>query len=168
MRKSRRNQRREEQNKQAKENEVNPYANELEVPAKTKLYTKIFVGALILITLGVFLSTDMLNKQNDKSLLARIVEEDKANQAAQKEQETVNNVLEIKLLKTQADSAYQASDYFATVFFYKQILSIDENDIEVHKKLIEALKASCENGHDLHCDAVEKAENRLELLESQD
>jgi len=167
MRRSRRNQKKEEQNKKGVDIEANPYANELEIPAKTKLYAKIFVGSLILITLGVFFSTDMLNKQNDKSLLARIVEEDKKNQAAQKEKAIEANVAEINQLKVQADSAYQASDYFAIVFFYKQILSIDEADIEVHQKLIEALKASCETGHDLHCDAVKKAEKRLEFIENE-
>jgi len=136
MRKSRLNKRRDAQKNQSTEAEVNPYASELEVPAKTKLYTKIFVGALILITAAVFFSTDMLNKQNDKSLLARIVEED-------------------------------TSDYFAAVFFYKQILGIDEAEIEVHQKLIEALKASCENGHDIHCGAVGKAERRLKFVENE-
>jgi len=167
MRKSRRNQKKEAQQKQGVEAEANPYADELEIPAKTKLYAKIFIGSLVLITLGVFFSTDMLNKQNDKAMLARIVEEDKKKQAAQKEKTMEANVAEIKELKMQADSAYQVSDYFATVFFYKQILSIDEADIEVHQKLIEALKASCENGHDLHCGAIEKAVKSLEVLENE-
>jgi len=167
MRKSRLNKKRELQKSSGVETETNPYADELEIPAKTKLYTKIFVGTLVLITAAVFLRTDMLNKQNDKAMLARIVEEDKKNQAAQKEKEMEANVAEIKALKMQADSAYQVSDYFATVFFYKQILSIDEADIEVHQKLIEALKASCENGHDLHCDAIEKSEKRLEVIENE-
>lgn len=167
MRKSRLNKKKEAQKNTGIETEANPYAKELEIPAKTKLYTKIFVGTLILITVAVFLRTDMLNKQNDKAMLARIVEEDKQNQAAQKAKSMEENVAEINSLKMQADSAYQASDYFATVFFYKQILSIDEADIEVHEKLIEALKASCENGHDLHCDAVEKAEKRLEFIENE-
>ena len=100
-------------------------------------------------------------------MLARIVEEDKKRQAAEKEKALETNVAEIKALKMQADSAFQAEDYFATVFFYKQILSIDEADIEVHQKLIEALNASCENGHDLHCDAIEKAEKRLEFMENE-
>ena len=164
MRKSRLNKKREAQKKQGIEPEENPYASELEIPAKTKLYARIFIGALILITLGVFFSTDMLNKQNDKALLARIVEEDKKNQAAQKEKAMEADVAEIKQLKMQADSAYNESDYFAAVFFYKQILNIDENEIEIHQKLIEALKASCDNGHDLHCDAIEKAEKSLEIV----
>ena len=164
MRKSRLRQKRTAQENQNIEPEVNPYADELEVPAKTKRYAKIFVGALVLITAVVFFSTDMLNKQNDKSLLARIVEEDKINQAAQKEKEFVTNVAEINELKIKADSAYHAADYFATVFFYKQVLTIDEADIEVHQKLIEALKASCENGYDIHCDAIEKARQRLNAL----
>ena len=167
MRKSRLKQKREAQKNQGKEVEANPYADELEIPARTKLYTKIFVGTLILITAFVFFRNDMLNKQNDKAMLARIVEEDKKNQAAQKEKAMEANVAEIKALKMQADSAYQASDYFATVFFYKQILSIDEADIEVHQKLIEALKASCDDGHDLHCDAIEKAQKRLDLIENE-
>ncbi len=167
MRKSRLNKQREAQKNQGIEPEANPYANELEVPAKTKLYTKIFVGALILITAGVFIRTDMINKQDDKALLARIVEEDKINQAAHREKVTANKLAEIKELKMQADSAYQASDYFATVFFYRQLLTIDEADVDVHQKLITALKASCENGHDLHCDSIEKAEKRLEAVESE-
>ncbi len=167
MRKSRLKQKREAQKQQGIEPEANPYADELEIPAKTKLYAKIFVGTLILITVFVFFRNDMLNKQNDKAMLARIVEEDKKRQAAQKEKALEANVAEIKALKMQADSAYQAADYFATVFFYKQILSIDEADIEVHQKLIKSLKASCENGHDLHCDAVEKAEKRLEFIENE-
>ncbi|MGK0363397.1 MAG: hypothetical protein ACI85O_000442 [Saprospiraceae bacterium] len=167
MRKSRLRQKRNAQESQDIEPEANPYANELEVPAKTKLYAKIFVGALILITAGVFFSTDMLNKQNDKSLLARIVEEDKINQAADREKAIVTNVAEIQELKIKADSAYQASDYFATVFFYRQVLTIDEADIEIHQKLIEALKVSCKNGYDLHCDAIEKAQKRLEAVENE-
>ncbi len=167
MRKSRLNKQRNEQKNEGIEAEANPYADELEVPAKTKLYIKIFVGTLILITTAVFIGTDMINKQDDKALLARIVEEDKENQAAQKEKTMETDVAEIRDLKVQADAAYQASDYFATVFFYKQILNIDEADIEVHEKLIAALKASCENGHDLHCDAIEKAEKRLKIVENE-
>lgn len=167
MRKTRISQKREAQKNQDKEPEANPYANELEVPATTKRYIKIFVGALLLITAIVFFSTDMLNKQNDKSLLARIVEEDKINQAAEIERVSAANVAEIEDLKTKSDSTYQAADYFATVFFCKQILNIDEADIDVHQRLIAALKASCEEGHDLHCDAIEKAQKRLEAVENQ-
>lgn len=158
MRKSKHGKRQEVLQNKKLDFDNNPYADELEVPYKTKIYTGIFVAVLLLITVIIFFSTDMVNKQNADTMLERVLTEE---QTIIDRKGREDRSLELETLSAQADSAFQTSDYFAAVFFYRQALAINETDISLQEKLIAALKFSCESGHDLHCKAIDSAEEIL-------
>jgi len=161
MRRLRHSKRQNESKQQGVNTENNPYADELEVPFKTKLYAGIFVGALVLTTVFVFFSNDMLNRQNSDTMLERVLSEEQT--IIERSTEDKND-LEFEILVAQGDSVYQASDYFAAVFFYRQALALDETNIGLHEKMVTALSASCDNGHELHCSVKDGAEKKLKDL----
>lgn len=161
MRKSRHSKRQNEQKSRNVDFENNPYAAELEVPFKTKLYVGIFIGALLLVTVFVFFSNDIINKQNSDTMLERVLNEEQTI-LERKEEDTSNE--ELATLVAQADSVYQMKDYFAAVFFYRQALALDETNIDLHEKMVASLKASCDNGHELHCSVKDGAEKKMNDL----
>ena len=84
------------------------------------------------------------------------------------EQEKINEkkLIEANQLILDGESALKENEFNKAVFLFRQAISYEPNNIELNEKLISTLEESCKNENEIHCNAIEKAKEKLERLKS--
>ena len=121
--------------------------------ARMKILVMIFIIPLFLILGFIFKSKFNPEYQQEK------LEEYKAKQLV----ETNNKkLLESNQLISDAEEAFIIKDFNKAVFLYRQAISYHPKNISILEKLILTLEESCKNENEIHCNAIEKAKEKLE------
>lgn len=94
------------------------------------------------------------------------VKSDKLEQFKAKQQEEIKEkkLLEFNQMVSEADESFTKKDFNKAVFLYRQAISYQPNNISLQEKLISTLEQSCKNENEIHCNAVEKAKEKLENI----
>jgi hypothetical protein len=94
------------------------------------------------------------------------VKSDKLEQFKAKQQQGINKkkLLEFNQMVLQADNAFKKMDFNKAIFLYRQAISYQPNNITLHEKLVSTLEKSCKNENEIHCNSIEKAKEKLEVL----
>ncbi|MFK8009889.1 MAG: hypothetical protein AB8H03_26275 [Saprospiraceae bacterium] len=87
-------------------------------------------------------------------------------QATQQEKINEKKLAEAKQLVLDAEEAYKKNEFNKAVFLYRQAISYQSKNIKIQEKLLLTLEESCKNENEIHCNAIEKAKERLENLKS--
>jgi hypothetical protein len=65
---------------------------------------------------------------------------------------------------TDAEIAFTKNEFTKAVFLYRQAMSYQPRNIKLHEKLVLTLEESCKDENEIHCNAMEKAKEKLEVL----
>ena len=130
--------------------------DEYDESARLKMIAIIFSIPLFLFIGYIFTTKYNIPQDPEK------IEAFKETQQAKKNEK---NSIESQKITQGADGAFKSKDYIKAVFLYRQAISYQTKDINLYKKLLLALEASCENENTFHCDSIEKTKNKLEILE---
>lgn len=84
--------------------------------------------------------------------------------AQQQEKNNEKKLLEANQIVLDAEEAFIKNDFHKAVFLYRQVIGHQSNNISIHEKLLLTLEKSCENENEIHCNAVEKAKEKVEAL----
>lgn len=81
-------------------------------------------------------------------------------------QEKINEkkLAESNQLVSDAAEAFKQNEFNKAVFLYRQAISYEQKNIELQEKLLLTLEESCKNENEIHCNAIEKAKERLKNL----
>ncbi len=131
--------------------------NEYDESARLKKLVMLFIIPLIFI-LG-FLYKSKFNPE---------VKSEKLEQFKAQQQEEVNEkkLLEFNQIVLEAEAAFAKKDFNRAVFLYRQAISYQPNNISLHEKIVSTLEESCKNENEFHCNALEKAKEKLEVLKA--
>lgn len=85
-------------------------------------------------------------------------------QATQQEKINEKKIAETNQLISDAAKAFKKNEFNKAVFLYRQAISYEPRKIEFQEKLLLTLEESCKKENEIHCNAIEKAKERLENL----
>lgn len=91
---------------------------------------------------------------------------EKIEQFKAQQQQKINEkkILEANQMILDAESAFTKNEFNKAVFYYRQALSYQPENIKIYEKLILTLEESCKNENEIHCNAMEKTKEKLGKL----
>ncbi|MFK7770930.1 MAG: hypothetical protein AB8F94_02280 [Saprospiraceae bacterium] len=87
-------------------------------------------------------------------------------QALKQEKINKKKLAEANQLIFDAEEAFKKNEFNKAVFLYRQAISYEPRNIEVYEKLLLTLEESCKSKNEIHCNAIEKAKEKIEKLRS--
>ncbi len=88
-------------------------------------------------------------------------------QATQQEKINEKKIAESNQLILDAEEAFKEKEFNKAVFLYRQAISYEPRNIDLQEKFLLTLEESCKNENEIHCNAIEKAKEKLENLKSE-